>query len=433
MSGVEFPVRVALPADERGVRYDLSGSEVTSGQVYKGLYTVYWAVDGKAVSVSASEGSVPHVLKALGIIDVTERGKAWEWDVEPAGLYEVRDFADHEGWAVWASTEAGHAWAVACKSARGTLVIAQSRAPSLNEAKAQADHYAAMLYELDGGAFVVPMPEPEATEPTREAEWIAWADAMLAASPEDATDVELWTTLERAYTAYQRGKQAPETAPSPAATPQPPPTGDGPRVLDLVLADLTARAEVGREKYGTYLRAGNGRDALMDAYQEALDLCMYLRQAMMERDGVKVPEAPEPRFYPSQLTDFFARMRSIALTLDSDTNNPNSNDCATIAQDIERALGLSWDGEGHTVREVQTPVPPLFGVVFDGVWQDSTCGADLISDCGSARLRLWFDVSGALLSSIEKNGMVVGFAEDATAQSLAAEAVDLGAIVRGGE
>jgi len=152
--------------------------------------------------------------------------------------------------------------------------------------------------------------------------------------------------------------------PNPAATPQPQPTGEGPRVLDLVLADLTDRAEVGREKYGTYLRAGNGRDALMDAYQEALDLCMYLRQAMMERDGVKVPEAPEPRFYPSQLTDFFARMRSIALTLDSDTNNPNSNDCATIAQDIERALGLSGDGEGHTAREVQTLVPPLFGVVL---------------------------------------------------------------------
>jgi hypothetical protein len=68
-----------------------------------------------------------------------------------------------------------------------------------------------------------------------------------------------------------------------AAQPEPPPKpGDG-RVLDLVLADLTARAEVGRAKYGTYLQANNGRDALMDAYQEALDLAMYLRQALEER------------------------------------------------------------------------------------------------------------------------------------------------------
>jgi len=28
----------------------------------------------------------------------------------------------------------------------------------------------------------------------------------------------------------------------------------------------------------------NGRDALKDAYEEALDLAMYLKQAMIERD-----------------------------------------------------------------------------------------------------------------------------------------------------
>jgi len=57
-------------------------------------------------------------------------------------------------------------------------------------------------------------------------------------------------------------------------------------VLDLVVRDLVDRAEAGNKKYGTYLETGNGRDALIDAYQEALDLCMYLRQAIEERkDG----------------------------------------------------------------------------------------------------------------------------------------------------
>ena len=83
-------------------------------------------------------------------------------------------------------------------------------------------------------------------------------------------------------------------------TTQPPPVAsDSPRILDLVLADvpdrrlradLQARAEVGRERYGVYLQAHNGRDALRDAYEEACDLVMYLRQAIAEDD-----EDPRPR------------------------------------------------------------------------------------------------------------------------------------------
>lgn len=56
------------------------------------------------------------------------------------------------------------------------------------------------------------------------------------------------------------------------------------KILPLVLNDLETRAKVGKEKYGTYLMANNGRDALIDAYQEACDLVMYLRQALYERD-----------------------------------------------------------------------------------------------------------------------------------------------------
>jgi len=54
-------------------------------------------------------------------------------------------------------------------------------------------------------------------------------------------------------------------------------------VIDAVIADFVARAEMGRERYGTYLMTDNGRDALDDAYQEAIDLCMYLKQLKMER------------------------------------------------------------------------------------------------------------------------------------------------------
>lgn len=54
-------------------------------------------------------------------------------------------------------------------------------------------------------------------------------------------------------------------------------------VWGLVIADMHERDQVGRQRYGTPLQAHNGRDALVDAYQEALDLVVYLRQAIEER------------------------------------------------------------------------------------------------------------------------------------------------------
>lgn len=69
---------------------------------------------------------------------------------------------------------------------------------------------------------------------------------------------------------------------SSAAEHEPPPEKGKEVVLDYVLADLKARAETGKEKYGMYLETFNGRDALWDAYQEALDLVMYLRQKILE-------------------------------------------------------------------------------------------------------------------------------------------------------
>lgn len=53
-------------------------------------------------------------------------------------------------------------------------------------------------------------------------------------------------------------------------------------VVRDVLDDMTARDMIGRERYGVPLTAYNGRDQLVDAYQEALDLSVYLRAAMEE-------------------------------------------------------------------------------------------------------------------------------------------------------
>ena len=62
----------------------------------------------------------------------------------------------------------------------------------------------------------------------------------------------------------------------------PPIRNDLPAVWDLVIADMQARDAEGRRKYLVPLQPMNGRNALIDAYQEILDLAAYVRQTMEE-------------------------------------------------------------------------------------------------------------------------------------------------------
>lgn len=64
---------------------------------------------------------------------------------------------------------------------------------------------------------------------------------------------------------------------------QPPPLASSGDVWQLVMDDMADRRNVGIQRYGTPLQPNNGRDALVDAYQEALDLAVYLRQVLEER------------------------------------------------------------------------------------------------------------------------------------------------------
>lgn len=67
-------------------------------------------------------------------------------------------------------------------------------------------------------------------------------------------------------------------------TKQPAPkVNDSRPIWEMVIEDMKQRDLEGRKRYGVPLQAGNGRDALQDAYEEALDLAVYLRQAIEER------------------------------------------------------------------------------------------------------------------------------------------------------
>lgn len=75
------------------------------------------------------------------------------------------------------------------------------------------------------------------------------------------------------------------TALTPPVPPQSPATQDQPApepnderpAWELVIEDMKARDNLGRARYGTPLQPNNGRDNLVDAYQEVLDLAVYLR------------------------------------------------------------------------------------------------------------------------------------------------------------
>lgn len=69
---------------------------------------------------------------------------------------------------------------------------------------------------------------------------------------------------------------------NPAVADQATPNGDGTDIARLVQTDIELRALKGVKTYGERLQPHNGRSALWDAYQEALDLCMYLRQMIEE-------------------------------------------------------------------------------------------------------------------------------------------------------
>lgn len=85
-------------------------------------------------------------------------------------------------------------------------------------------------------------------------------------------------------------------APRPGDQPLPVPN-DSPGMHDLVIADwreldgaiwpsiireMQARRDVGLQRYGQPLQAGNGRDALRDLLEEVLDAAVYARQVRTE-------------------------------------------------------------------------------------------------------------------------------------------------------
>ena len=85
---------------------------------------------------------------------------------------------------------------------------------------------------------------------------------------------------------------------------------DRPFIQDLVVEDVEERKQHGIRKYGTALQSGNGRDMLLDAYEEALDLTVYLRGLLDEASRMPQPYSVNDRV---DLTDVLMTMTDLDL------------------------------------------------------------------------------------------------------------------------
>jgi len=65
---------------------------------------------------------------------------------------------------------------------------------------------------------------------------------------------------------------------------QPHPVADGSDVQRMVIADIEARRLKGIRKYGVPLGVNNGRDHLVDLFEELLDAVCYLKAELIKRD-----------------------------------------------------------------------------------------------------------------------------------------------------
>ena len=79
---------------------------------------------------------------------------------------------------------------------------------------------------------------------------------------------------------------------------------DSSGVIAIVLADMRERDAVGRQRYSIPLTSGNGRDHLVDAYQELLDGSAYMATELDEH-GV----GPASNISEHQISDPATRWR----------------------------------------------------------------------------------------------------------------------------
>ena len=111
---------------------------------------------------------------------------------------------------------------------------------------------------------------------------------------------------------------------------------------------IRCRALEGKKKYGTYLQAGNGRDALMDALQESLDMNQYLMQVIMETSK----DFPRTKFSTNGVNEQLKHLASEAVEfLHEYFNGDSSEKLIDEATDFVHSYSTLDDINGTICKE----------------------------------------------------------------------------------
>jgi hypothetical protein len=148
-------------------------------------------------------------------------------------------------------------------------------------------------------------------------------------------------------------------------------------VLPYVLQDFRDKAGVGLDKYQTLLRTNNGRDALADAYQEAVDKVMYLKQLLMEQDfeaGVGTQDLQLDADLEQEKALWLLReenqglVKRLEAALEaarghSDRSNYWQDRASQAAEDAHHLISLLRDVvlDKHNTSEIMTTILELYG------------------------------------------------------------------------
>lgn len=119
---------------------------------------------------------------------------------------------------------------------------------------------------------------------------------------------------------------------------------------DAVIRDVHERMKLGVRKYGTPLQPSNGRDSLTDAYEEALDLVVYIKNELLKRDAQPKSDGKDIRLANQEKTiaaqaDMIVHLRERSEELDvmngrykaaSDLVEVRSQEVERLRRDNER-------------------------------------------------------------------------------------------------
>lgn len=121
----------------------------------------------------------------------------------------------------------------------------------------------------------------------------------------------------------------------------------------LVMQDIEARRTLGINTYGVPLAPHNGRNSLQDAYEECLDMAMYLKNEMLE-NGIK-SECGTNQDGVEKLSNRVRSNSEAAPWVIGEIRNLESNLEAAVSEAIEQARlnGIGAEREAALMAKLE--------------------------------------------------------------------------------